>query len=135
MINKRTTRDYCKKYWKIENYEEAKNSAEKWQCHHRLEFMPFSKKKVTVKYLQEQHMYYNVEPSALIFLPTKEHRKLHMEGNKIGIGSRKGTKTSEETKKKISESKKGCKPNVSDEVREKRRQFMIWMNKNRKNKK
>lgn len=47
MISIRHSRDYCKEYWKIENYKEAISSDEKWQCHHRLEFMPFSGKNVS----------------------------------------------------------------------------------------
>ena len=132
MISIRHSRDYCEEYWKIENYEKAISSDERWQCHHKLEFMPFSGKNVSKKFLIEQGMYYKVQPEALIFLPISEHRKLHMKGNKIGIGSRKGTKTSEEGRRNISEALKGKHPNISADIREKRRQLMIELNKSRK---
>ena len=132
MISKRHSREYCKEYWKIENYEKAVSSNEKWQCHHRLEFMPFSGKNVTKEFLIEQGMYYNVQPEALIFLSTSEHRKMHMKGNKLGcllIGHtawNKGKKCPQISKALI-----GTHPNVSDKERERRRNQMIFMNKHR----
>lgn len=132
MISLGTVKRYCKEYWKIENYEEAANSNEKWQCHHRLEFFPFSGKSVSMRYLIEQGMYYNVQPEALIFLPTSEHRKLHMVGNKLGYLLKGQTAWNKDKKcPQISEKLKGKHPNVSDETREKRRQAMIRLNKSR----
>ena len=57
MISIRHSREYCEEYWKIENYEKAISSDERWQCHHKLEFMPFSGKNVSKKFLIEQGMY------------------------------------------------------------------------------
>lgn len=135
MISIRHSREYCEEYWKIENYEKAISSDERWQCHHKLEFMPFSGKNVSKKFLIEQGMYYKVQPEALIFLPISEHRKLHMDGNKLGhllkgkSGWNKGKKCPQ-----ISEALKGTHPNISSDVREKRRQLMIELNKSRKGK-
>ena len=33
---------YCSDFTKIENYEDAILSNERWDCHHRLEIMPWS---------------------------------------------------------------------------------------------
>lgn len=68
---------YCKNAEEIENYELAKkDNFEGWHCHHRLEIMPFSGKIVSQKYLIEQGLYYNVQPSALIYMKAHEHRCL-----------------------------------------------------------
>ena len=68
---------YCKNAEEIENYELAKkDNFEGWHCHHRLETMPFSGKIVSQKYLIEQGLYYNVQPSALIYMKSHEHRCL-----------------------------------------------------------
>lgn len=113
---------YCKEYWKIENYEKAINdNSQIWECHHRLEIMPFSGKIVGANYLIKQNMYYNVKPEELIFLTKAEHTKLDRPHNTMSFSGRhhtsesiekirnsnKGKKRSEETKKKLSESKKG----------------------------
>ncbi len=68
---------YCKNAEEIENYELAKKDNFKdWHCHHRLETMPFSGKIVSQKYLIEQGLYYNVQPSALIYMKSYYHRRL-----------------------------------------------------------
>lgn len=68
---------YCKNVEEIENYELAKKDNFKgWHLHHRLETMPFSGKIVSQKYLIEQGLYYNVQPSALIYMKAQAHRHL-----------------------------------------------------------
>lgn len=63
---------YCRKnYELIENYELAKADnfdAKKWVLHHKLENFWSSTT------LQKKHLYWNVNPEALIWLPTDEHR-------------------------------------------------------------
>ena len=107
---------YCKDYQKIENYDKAiADKTQTWHCHHRLELAPFSGKNVTANRLIQLGMYYNVQPEALIFLTEKEHRSLHMKGNKIMLGKHH----TEETKRKCSENNKG-KHHWTEEMRRKR---------------
>lgn len=71
---------FCTKPELIENYHKAiEDTSQIWECHYRLEFMPFSGKNCTMKRLIELGMYYNVQPEALIFLRKEEHRLLHKE--------------------------------------------------------
>ena len=81
----------------IENYQEAVNSPEKWDCHHRLE-IDLNKRAIE---LIELGLYWNRPASELIFLTHKEHCALH-----CGI-IHKGKIVLEETRKKLSESRKG----------------------------
>lgn len=63
---------------KIKNYELAvSDEKEYWEIHHWLEITPFSKKEVTINFLEKNKMYYNVEPQALVFLKHEDHVKLH----------------------------------------------------------
>ena len=79
MICERSVKTFCKDFNKIENYEKAINdSTQTWQCHHRLEIMPFSGKEVSTKSLEELGLYYNQPPEAFIFLTEKEHKALHL---------------------------------------------------------
>lgn len=89
---------YCKNYENIENYQKAKTDNFKgWHCHHRLETHNSDGERrlvdITVAELQALDMYYNRPSSELIFLTGSEHNSLH--------------KPSEESKKKMSEAKKG----------------------------
>lgn len=109
MINVRTAKTYCcEDISKIENYEKAINDTIIWQCHHRLETHNSNGERrlvdITVKELNALSMYYNRPAEELIFLTTKEHRILHTKGKP---NSNKGMKCSEETKRKISEARKG----------------------------
>lgn len=89
---------YCKNYENIENYQKAKTDNFKgWHCHHRLETHNSDGERrlvdITVAELQALDMYYNRPSSELIFLTESEHNSLH--------------KPSEESKKKMSEARKG----------------------------
>ena len=76
----------------IENYDKAiADKSQIWHCHHRRETI-FSRKD-----LIEIGEYYNRPACELIFLTPFEHIRLHQLGKH----------NSEETRKKISESKKG----------------------------
>lgn len=91
---------YCKDYENIENYDKAlKDNFKGWDCHHRRE-VEFSRKE-----LKALDMYYNRPPEELIFLTVSEHRLLHNKGNKYALGCKRST----ETRKKLSEAKKGEK--------------------------
>ena len=94
-------KQYCKEPEKIENYEKAKKDNFKgWECHHRLETHTSDGKRreadITQKELKALRMYYNRPPEELIFLTTREHSAFN-----------KGKKRSDETRRKLSEVKKG----------------------------
>ena len=96
---------YCKNPENIENYEKAKkDNFVGWDCHHRLETNTSDGIRREVDILAEElqalGIYYNRPASELIFLTISEHQILH----------NKGKQKSKETKKKISESKKGSIP-------------------------
>lgn len=94
MISINTPQKFCNEDVSlIENYNEAINSNDKWDCHHKLEI----KWNVSKKWLIDNNLYYNRPASELIFLPQKEHLSMH----------RKGKRLSEETRKKLSEVSKG----------------------------
>ena len=100
---KHTFERYCKDYENIENYEAAKKDNFKgWECHHRLETHNSDGERrlvdITKKELQALGMYWNRPAEELIFLTTIEHNAYD-----------KGKHPSEETKKKLSEAKKGEK--------------------------
>lgn len=128
MINRTQARKYCcEKISLIENYEQAKRDLlEVWEIHHRKEDEGYSQKE-----LIEKGMYYGRPASELIFFTKKEHHSLHMKGKKMSEETRrklsevrKGIIFSEEHRRKISESKKGKKhPNYgkhrSEETRRK----------------
>ena len=97
-------KQYCKEPEKIENYEKAKKDGfVVWHCHHRLETHTSDGKRrdvdITQRELKALRMYYNRLPEELIFLTIKEHKSLHQ----------KGKKRSDETRRKLSEAKKGEK--------------------------
>ena len=78
----------------VENYEKAFNSNEKWECHHRLEIQ--ENKTYSKKELISMNLYWNRPAVELIFMTKKEHIRLHNFNRKH----------SEETRKKISQSRK-----------------------------
>ena len=96
---------YCKNYQDIENYEKAAADNFKcWECHHRLETHNSDGERrlvdISAAELIALEMYYNRPSSELIFMKHGEHSILH----------KKGKQKSEETKKKISDAKKGNIP-------------------------
>ena len=111
MIGKQTIKKYCcEDISLIENFDIAVNSPDKWDCHHRKEIE--NGRIISVKELKEQGLYYNRPAEELIFLSKAEHQRLHVhncseETRKKMSESRKGKKHSEETRKKIAEAKKG----------------------------
>lgn len=91
---------YCRTPELIENYEIAiADKTQTWECHHKLEEW------FSVKILKSFGWYYDVDPSELIFLTCSEHASLHAKaktGRKNGFY---GRHHSDETKKKLAESK------------------------------
>lgn len=112
MIYLKQIKLYCKEYWKIENYNEAINSKELYECHHRLELTINGEFAHNIKELKRLNMYYNRPYFELIFLKVGEHSKLHAlsrseRTNKLNSAGHKGRKLTEETKRKISLGRKG----------------------------
>ena len=103
---------YCTEPEKIENYERAKKDNFKgWHCHHRLETHSSDgeRREVDIGYkkLKALGMYYNRPPEELIFLTTREHNAFN-KGKYTGEKNPMyGKHPSAETKKKMSEAKKG----------------------------
>jgi hypothetical protein len=123
MINKniKILEKYCSDYKNIENYEEALTSPLRYDLHHRLEISDHKSRKD----LTEENLYYNRPPEELIFLEHGEHISLHKanlseetrqkisENNcrywKGKLGPNRGKHCSGETKRKMSDAKKGEK--------------------------
>lgn len=103
MIDKNRAIKYCKDDISlIENYDKAAaDKSRVWHCHHRRETI-FSKSD-----LIEIGEYYNRPACELIFLTPTDHRRLHNLGKPSGM---KDKHHSEETRKKMSESKNGKTP-------------------------
>ena len=79
MINKYNVCKFCKDDISlIENYEEAINSEDRYDCHHRLELTAEGEIYHTKSELIELDLYYNRPSSELIFLPFREHSSLHL---------------------------------------------------------
>ena len=104
MINEKNTKAFCREdFSHIENYDKAiADTTQVWHCHHRRETI-FSKSD-----LIEIGEYYNRPAAELIFLTPANHRRLHQLGKPSGM---KDKHHSAETRKKISEARKG-KPSV-----------------------
>lgn len=80
--NRCRANDYCcEDISLIENYEEAMNSEEEYDCHHRLESHDengnLRETFVTRDELKRLGKYYKVKANELIFLPRKEHLSMH----------------------------------------------------------
>lgn len=119
MIDEKGVRRYCYEPERIENYERAiADTKNIWHCHHRLEtIMNCGKKELLVV-----GAYYDRPAHDLIFLREDKHRSLHKKGKP---SCRKGVKLSEETRRKISESKIGKpSPNKGKKMSEEQRRKM-----------
>ena len=117
MINVKQAKKFCKEdISKIKNYDKAiADTTQTWHCHHMTETWW----NCSAKDLIENECYYNRKACELIFLTPAEHRRLHMqnisdetrkkmsESKKGRTSPRKGVTLSAETRKKMSESRKG----------------------------
>lgn len=92
---------YCRKPELIENYDKAvADETQTWEVHHRKEDL------YSYKELIERGEYYDVQPEDLIFLTKEEHSKIDSCCKRTSEAL-KGKKLSEETKRKMSEARKG----------------------------
>lgn len=90
---------------KIENYDKAVvDKDETWHCHHRAEILSCGN--FSVETLKKYCLYYNRNPEELIFLTESEHHRLHTFCDKHPLY---GKHHSAETKRKMSEARKGNK--------------------------
>ena len=84
MICLQTVKQFCKEYWKVENYDQAVADKEQtWHCHHRHEIDWALPKEELISVGR----YYDVHYSELIFLTPEEHKRLHMKGNTWNKGN------------------------------------------------
>lgn len=98
---------FCDEYWLIENYEEAVNSTDMWQLHHRLEVSEDGLHTVySSKELLKLGLYYHRPAEELIFLSRTEHTKLHQNTIERRVAAT-GRIHGDEARKKMSEAKKG----------------------------
>lgn len=106
-------RRYCKDFKEIENYEEAVQSTELYDLHHRKEIETLPDGTVVLrskKQLIDMNLYYHRNAEELIFLKRSEHRRLHKhleESREKMSAAHIGKKLSTETIAKISASKIG----------------------------
>ena len=127
MINIYVAQGYCKDDISlIENYDKAiADTTQTWECHHKDEIdLKLSRKELIIKKL-----YYGVPANKLIFLTKGEHTRIHWTGKKHtkktkdkiklvkSLNPLRGEKNgmfgkhhSEESKKKMSEARKGAIP-------------------------
>ena len=114
MINEHYAKKFCKDdISKIENYEKAiADTTQTWHLHHRLELTLDGEFAMSRDQLRMHDMYYNRPYYELIFLTPAEHTRLHGmnmsdETRRKISEAKKGKTHSEETRRKISEAKKG----------------------------
>lgn len=131
-MNAKYYKRYCSSIEQVENYELAlKDNFKGWDCHHRLETHNSDGERrlvdISSRELMDLGMYWDRPPEELVFMRRREHTTLHnvnvarcqrISKSKIGIPR------SEETKRKVSETRKlrGIKPSL--EQRKKQSEFM-----------
>ena len=99
MINEYYAKKFCKDdISKIENYDKAiADTTQTWDLHHRLELTLDGEFALSRDQLKMHDMYYNRPYYELIFLTHADHRRLH------------GINMSDDTRRKMSEARKGKK--------------------------
>lgn len=102
MINEKQAKKFCKEdISKIKNYDLAiADTTQTWDLHHMTETWWNCSRQDLI----DNECYYNRKACELIFLTKVEHVRLHMKGKS---SRHKGIKHSEETLRKIGESRKG----------------------------
>lgn len=98
MISEKNVKKFCNgDISSIENYDKAITDMDNmWDCHHRLE-VGKNGERISMRDLISHGLYYHRPASELVFLTRQEHLRLHNKGKIL----------SEETKRKLSESRKG----------------------------
>lgn len=111
MINELNAIGYCKDDISlIENYDKAvADTTQMWICHHKNEITM----NLSANELILLRKYYQVPASELIFLTASDHRGVHNKSKfmrNVASKSRRRSKASDETRRKLSESHKGKSP-------------------------
>lgn len=127
MINEYNVKKLCcEDISNIKNYEEAVNSPEIYDCHHRMQLIETGAVVNSTKQdLIDWDIYFNRPADELIFLSHSEHIKLHDKNISEETRRRlsewqKGSKKSDEHRRKISKAMKGKKlPPCSEEHKRK----------------
>lgn len=119
MISEKMVKKFCSgDISEIENYNEAINSNELYDCHHRLEtHFPNGERlfeNYSVDFLKSIGMYYKRPSNELIFLTHKNHASLHSKNNKVNLGR----KWSEETRKRMGDGHRGRKASEETKIRQ-----------------
>ena len=82
MIGRRVKDYCCGDIEKIENYWQAVSDTKRiWDCHHRREIDEGK----TLSQLEEEGLYWNVQPEDLIFLTHEDHISLHTPSKGISL--------------------------------------------------
>ena len=114
MINSNASKYCCEDLSLIENYDEAANSDEMWECHHKLELIETGGLcNCSKQDLIDWNLYWHRPANELIFITRDKHHKLHMTSERRQMISdsmkggnstsfQEGHKVSDETKTKIS---------------------------------
>lgn len=114
MINEYTAKRYCKDdISKIENYENAVDDVETWDCHHRDEIRILQSGMIVIRSAEdliENNRYFNCPANELIFIRHNEHTSLHLKypncARNVKLqqmrSAKKGKKLTNSTKNKIS---------------------------------
>lgn len=116
MINEMNANAFCKEdISKIENYDKAINdTTQTWDCHHKEEIRILPSGMTVYRSreeLIENGRYYHCPANELIFLTKSEHQRLHKKDKKNPFYAIPfyGKHHSDESKRKISEARKGMK--------------------------
>lgn len=124
MIDLYRVRKYCKENISlIENYDDAINSTELYDCHHKLEI----ELNVSKQYLINNNLYFNRPANELQFLTHAEHAKLHSKSEyykhaRSHINFKEIFNTTEYKDKMSIKMKEVCS---RAEVKERKREFML----------
>ena len=82
MFSVRSAKMYCKDdISKIPGYADAVSSSDFWEIHHILELTLQGEYAHSMKELIRMGMYYNRPYYELIFMPRKQHQKMHLHAN------------------------------------------------------
>lgn len=119
ITREKNLRRYCVNFQDIENYQEALESSEQYDLHHRKEKETLPDGTIVLRSKEElidMNLYYHRPPEELIFIRGSEHLSLHHKEKMVSAETREkisavntGRKVSSETRSKISAAMNGDK--------------------------